>query len=66
MRLPDSSFLDERELQDIINKASHSVDYHKGEIKDHVIMYEVSRILGDKLNIDYHRNMILGKLGLVY
>lgn len=65
LRLPESAFTDS-EIQILIDNGSHTVDFYLPTLKDCVILYEASRLIGDTDNIKYYKNKLLGKLGLVY
>jgi hypothetical protein len=66
LQIESHSFFSDSKLQEIIDKESSNVDYHYTTFKDCVILYEVSRLMGDKTNTEYYKNILLGKLGMVY
>ncbi len=65
LQLPESAFSDSK-IQELIDKGSQTVDFYLPRLKDYVIFYEASRLIGDTKNTEYYKNKLLGKLGLVY
>lgn len=66
LQIESHSFFTDTKLQEIINKGSYDVDFHFTTLKDCAILYEASRLMGDKVNTEYYKNLLLGKLGMVY
>ena len=66
LQIPSQDFFSVSDIQDIIDNGSQTVTEYLPTIKECVILYEASRLMGDKVNTEYYKNLLLGKLGMVY
>ena len=61
----DSVLFSEIDIMNMIGKGSQTVDFYLETIKDCVILYEANRKIGDIETMNYYKNKMLGKLGMV-
>ena len=56
---------DDSDIQSMIDKGEYTVSYYLETIKDCVILYEANLKIGDIETMNYYKNKMLGKLGMV-
>lgn len=61
-----STRFDDIKVEKIIEQGNSIVEKYIDDIKEYVILYEASVIMGDTKNTQYYKNKLLGKLGMVY
>ena len=66
LQIPLYEVFTDVDIKDMIDAGRQTVEGYLPTIKECVILYEASRRMGDKINTEYYKNKLLGKLGMVY